>query len=51
MNIFNVCVDRIINNKKVMFNPQKLCHFKDNVIKTVKMWRAPNATFDDGVDG
>ncbi|MDB9789854.1 HlyC/CorC family transporter, partial [Gammaproteobacteria bacterium] len=29
----------------------EIVQVKDNVIKTVKMWRAPNATFDDGVDG
>ena len=29
----------------------EIVQIKDNVIKTVKMWRAPNATFDDGVDG
>ena len=29
----------------------EIVQVKDNVIKTVKMWRAHNATFDDGVDG
>ena len=29
----------------------EIVQVKDNVIKTVKMWRAPNATFEDGVDG
>lgn len=29
----------------------EIVQVKNNVIKTVKMWRAPNATFDDGVDG
>lgn len=29
----------------------EIVQVKDNVIKTVKMWRAPNATFDDGADG
>ena len=29
----------------------EIVQVKDNVIKTVKMWRAPNATFDEGVDG
>ena len=29
----------------------EIVQVKDNVIKTVKMWRAPNSTFDDGVDG
>jgi len=29
----------------------EIVQVKDNVIKTVKMWRAPSTTFDDGVDG